>query len=190
MKKMYHLTKEHLWRKINVPGRKLEGRTNPFFSGHCAFKFYDDVQNREHLVGVDEPTFSAWKEYGLMDSLRDHISMNEDLVVLEVPITEEGREGFVRDHCYWSPKNFRQEHGRNLFRITPFFGGMFEEPRPADEQRIVEEAIKNYRTSATWIKDYDGGFGVPEIWIPQDTPVEDIKVVGRINSGSLELAAA
>jgi len=134
----------------------------------------------KYLVGILNHLDEGWVEHGLMEDLIEQtigsfVLNRENLielipgeVVLKVPIIETG--GFVREHAYGSPKRFVELYGKDYWALKLKLG--FSRLSP-EEQEIFRATRKEYLESTISIEDYkDGMYEVPEIWLPQRTPVE------------------
>ncbi len=190
MNKAYHLTPRECSEDIKRSGY-LEPRTNPMIFEH--FAFMDGFLKAEHKVNMgcnsrfvvgalDSPDFQDWKEHGLYERLIERVSsfwemgdewydkkVHDELSVLSFPVPD---TSFVRDHGHISPKTFMEVCGKDLWYMISH-GGLQTEKRG----EIFLKQLEKYYMSVTRITSYDGGFQVPEVWVPEPVSSKNIEEV-------------
>lgn len=168
MDRIYHYTSNRNWISINQSGM-LVPKSNPYgrnielaveIEVKTSPRVREVITSDSYLVGIPESSIDAWVECGLMEHLVKHTSKE---MVLAVPILlEEG--AFVREYKYASPKYMIESAGRDLFKE-------FLEGEISSRAFVHSEFWLNYIESTIRLEEYDGQFEVPEIWLPQRTPV-------------------
>ena len=82
----------------------------------------------------------------------------------------EDSKGFVREHAICSPKEFREKYQSDLsFEV---YAGKV----PVSDPR-VEETLISYWNAVVPLSEYRGDFKVPEIWIPEEIGLADVRKV-------------
>ena len=168
MDKIYHRTPERNWKSIRRDGT-LFPRSNPLLGinkKRLSRGVTDAISSDSYLVGLEDPTSRGWKDFGLMEHLKSYLAREDDYIeVLEIPILEESG-AFVRDHSIVSSKTFLELYGAD------FMNG--RERNSIDKKEIYEEHWEQYFETTIPLKLYKGDYKAPEIWIPQQTPLEKI----------------
>lgn len=110
------------------------------------------------VVGLLEGTETQWGAYGLWQKLVEHTSGQ---VKIDFP-TPSLDDAFVREHAYISPRiakdHFHLAWEDFLCDDAQFYG-----------------AVRLYYGSTIPLSEYGGDFLVPEIWIPQKIPAENLR---------------
>lgn len=158
---VYHYTSNERWRLIQWAG-KLYAVTSPQNFGFSMKKFdvskhARDIAKRsgDCIVGIPQYAAHRWASSGLMNHVLERTTGE---VILDVPVLERSN-AFVREHKYFSPRRMIEVYGENLWGST-----VPNDPR-------VDAEIKRYFESAVPLEGYDGNYEVPEVWLPQNTPL-------------------
>jgi hypothetical protein len=169
MERILHYTTEENLRKIEAEGALLP-KSSAF--DFLAFGFLDVserviklCESGEYLVGFPVTHEYRWEEYGLLPHLR---KKTKGEVILEVPVLK--HEGLAREHMHRSPKQMLEHAGEDLFCASPI------------TDRRLDTFYKRYFESTVSLSDYKGDFIVPEIWLSQITPIEQVKIIKRIST--------
>lgn len=179
---IYHLTSNHCWNQI-----KNDGCLKPLSDPGLHIKDLSDktkeiIEPRNYLVGMPIESFESWENYGLLENVERYaVHKNpyyglrpgrNNFVVLRVPILR--KEGaFVREHKYPTSKWGDQFMPGAISEV-----GDGELSEASDEEiEFVDGLWFEYHNSTIRLEDYHGQFEVPEIWLPQKTPVDLIKIV-------------
>lgn len=174
MDRILHYTTEENLRQIESSGVLL-----PKSCASDSFSFgFLDVSERviqlcgpgEYLVGFPVTHKYRWEEYGLLAHVR---KKTKDEVILEVPVLK--YEGLVRDHMHHCPKTDLELYGEDVFSgIGTGKTRIWDERFHAQHKKYVESTVA--------LADYKGDFIVPEIWLSQAVPFEQIKIIKRIST--------
>jgi len=165
MNVIYHYTSQEKWKAIQDSG-VLIPKSYPAARGEMYKKYINDLRSTAYTVGLSEPIPSGWMKYELMSWL---MVWTKGEVLLEVPITDKDNT-FIREHAEFSPRTFKQRFGTNLWEEIRRNPALFTHPRN-------QALFISYLKTSTPLNDYAGNFKAPEIWTPQETPVEIIKVI-------------
>lgn len=164
-----HYTSPENWRACQRSGF-VEPKSIPYYDWERDNPQRGVLAYSPYLVGLLNP--GGWNRQGLMDELVvRRASSHSGLMILGVPISEMGW-AFVREHAPMSPAALNERRGYDLYGKW-VSGGQLTDV----EKNIVTEARRQYLESSTPLKEYDGGFECPEIWLPNRTPVDEIKVI-------------
>ncbi|MDP3989801.1 MAG: hypothetical protein Q8Q01_01195 [archaeon] len=163
MNELIHYTSNKKWNQIKRVGYLL-----PFSSPQNVREDISDrvrriVGYKKYVVGIQAPPCDNWIEYGLINYLLNHTTGE---VKLRVPILEPNN-CFVRDHAHLSPKGTEERYGINLFKLA------WEKEISSKDKRLLE-CIEGYYESTVKLEEYDGGYNVPEIWLDQITPINQL----------------
>lgn len=174
MEQIYHYTSESNWEKIKEGGI-LMPKSGPFDSIDDIIAIPQRVKEivtfKNYLVGIPPESLNKWIEYGLMDYVVDHISKKTPKkVMLKVPIFNK-EEAFVREHKFMSPKYFINSYEEDLWKK------LWNCEISEEEDFRTKDSLIKYIESTTRLSDYKGQFEVPEVWIPQETPIDKLELV-------------
>ncbi len=185
--RVYHMTTWYRWVNYIQRGMRslpkiLLPRTNPKEELGASKNDQDLINqlgtflDKNYVVCGAVKDFSDWKEHGLYNRLKNHVcrDFDQSLVVLSF-ILETGENVYVREHAHWSPKRFTELCGKNLFRFLNS-----EEVPSDDEIKLFHSQQRLFLASSTPIKDYDGSFQLPEIWVPYAIPLDKITLEEEI----------
>lgn len=177
---MYHFLSMENWQSVKVE-KVLRPESNPRREELPA-RQQKIVLHEKHLVGIPQGKLLKWKQYGNWDYLCDfvafHLGFNtgwaKKIVQLKVPILE--TEGaLVREHKYISP--------RYMNRLVPGLSSELDEMYRSSGMSMVPEKmwkqyvgfLNNYLASTMPLNQYHDEFEVPELWLPQDTPIDNLE---------------
>lgn len=175
VRRIYHYTSLSNWRKIQQAG-VLEPNTFLYGWSFLHPEIEEIVDNNQEIYtkqyitgGVDSANFQQWRDYGLHDRLLDHVSKNEDQIILLSFPASAVRGALIRDHAHTSPIKLKEAYGDKQ---------TFKERYSMEISQMVL-----YHTSTVRGIKYDGSFKVPEIWIPHSVSISDITVekVGKVS---------
>lgn len=163
-----HYTSPEKWKACQRSGF-VEPKSVPYYDWERDHPQRGVLAYSPYLVGLLNP--GGWNRQGLMDELVvRRASSRSGLMILGVPISEMGW-AFVREHALMSPVTLNERWGYDLY-------GKWVSGNLTDtEKNIVTEARRQYLGSSTPLKEYDGNFECPEIWLPNRTPVDQITVI-------------
>ena len=165
-KKVYHYTSLKNWEKIQEDRALM-----PLSYALPVIWTVDErirqmVNGRNYLTALESPQPDSWKKFGLIDYLMKHTTGE---VLLEVPVLDT-ENAFVRDHALYSPRRFLDLCGE------PIFDRLDKEERfPEELDKLIHDLRTEYLESVIPFNSYDGRHKVPEIWLPQKTPIKLIK---------------
>lgn len=163
MERIVHYTSNQNWGMIKELGFLLP-KSNPNTSpGTLSDRVSSLISEESYLVGIPNPLDAGWVKSGLMEYILERTTGE---VLLNVPILNKNG-AFVRDHIHASPKRFRSQYGEDLW------GKLLRGEIEFNDPRIVE-AANSYLESTTSLESYNGNYEVPEIWLPQKTPISQI----------------
>lgn len=166
MAHIVHYTSKKEWGKIKKSGF-LEPRSEPDNFCEVPEGVKSTVRWDSYIVGLQNAIDKGWHEYGLMDDLMRH---TKGEVALIVPI-KDYNGAFVREHAHISPKVYMEKYGEDLWKAI-------NDGKITDSDPRVQEAYKKYMESSVPLAEYSGGYAVPEIWIPQKIPINDLEPIG------------
>jgi len=159
IKKIYHYTSKQ---NFDIISREniLEAKTKlPI----------DDLTLCNFVTGIPAPNHKGWEEYGLMPYLIEHAGGN---VIFEIPIHKRRREyTLVREHALYSPKRFLELFSEDLW-VKMYSGHVTKE-----DQEKITTCENEYISSTVPLNRYKGNFKAPEIWLPQDTYITELKLI-------------
>ena len=168
MRYMYHFTSKENWKKIQtfgklIPKTIIEWTHQPKdFTKHtksiCSKKIY--------TVGFPRVRHAGWVKSGLWKEIFRLIKA-EVLLKIKLPINS---KGFVREHFFASPKGMKEKYGENIYFLA------YSKKISVHDSRIGDSLFKYYNSAIPLTK-YKSKFIVPEIWIPEEIPLKDIKKV-------------
>lgn len=161
-----HYTSKKKWKKIKK-SEFLEPRSEPDNFCEVPEGVKSTVKWDSYIVGLQKAVDKGWHEYGLMYDLMRH---TKGEVALIVPIKDYDG-AFVREHAHVSPKVFIEQYGKGMWKEWTSGKINGSDPR-------VQEAYKKYMESSVPLAKYSGGYAVPEIWIPQKIPINDLEPIG------------
>ncbi len=178
---LYHFTSQKNWKTIQQE-KVLRPLSDPR-KEELPRKLQSIISENKYLVGIPTASLDAWKQWGIMYHLEewvvfhnpyDYDHKKKDLVCLQVPVLE-GEKAFVREHKYIADRYLNQQSpnlSRDLHEMWRS-SGMSEVSK--ERFQIFVDCLKEYLASLTILNDYKNDFEVPEIWLPQETPVALIK---------------
>ncbi len=161
--KLYHYTSEKNWKKIKDEGvLRMATRFNPRIKKEDWLKYtlkFNFPIADHYTCSFFEPEPKNWKEYGLFDLLMEEFAVGDYL--LELNIEDESTYPIiVREHKFHSPK----EYGMSVSK--------WRKRKNRDSKPHLREKWYN---SAVLLKNYDNTFICPEILIPFNIYLKDIK---------------
>ena len=160
MNELIHYTSNKNWDKIKLEGYLIPFSTPQNLHKNLSSRVRSIVGDNSYIVGIQTPLGGGWFKYGLIGYLLNHTTSE---VILKVPILKPDN-CFVRDHAHYSPKGTKDIYGVDLFKAS------LEDKIDYDDKRLLE-SITRYYESTVRLKEYDGSYNVPEIWLNQITPV-------------------
>ena len=168
MNYFYHFTSKKNWGKI-----KNSGKITPRTIIQWVYNPEDFTKktrllcvHKHYTVGFPEPFHKGWVEYGLWNEIFRLIKA-EVLLKIRIP---KNSKGFVREHSLCSPKGIKERYGTDIYFLA------YNKKISVHDQRIKESLI-SYWNSAEALNKYKNNFKVPEIWIPEDIPLKDIREI-------------
>lgn len=191
MEYVYHFTSREGWEGIRASGVLNPNTPNELYNPEdCAKlgiilspRLRSIMKDESYFVAIPELNHSGWQEYQLLDDLKFEARKG---VVLKVPVIN--RKGaFIREHAHFSPKKFLDKFGIDLMHSEKICLEVIENGRVLDRRFI--DAVNEYYESTTALEDYKGDFKVPEVWIPQKTPLDKLEVVVNNTQVQEELTA-
>jgi hypothetical protein len=128
-----------------------------------------DLHHEQYLVGIPSYAYTAWKKSGLLENI---IGLTTGEVLIQFSIKNQ-EDSFIRDAKYITAEYMKKDCGRNLWLDLA-------EGRMMPSQFACRKYHRRYIQSTTLLENYDGGFEVPEIWVPHGIPLDEIIIVKRI----------
>jgi len=166
MKYMYHFTSKDNWDNIKK-SRKLLPQSiieSDYNKKDFSKKTKSICIERKYTVGFPKPFHKGWIEYGLWDEIFRLIKC-EILLKIKIP---KNSNGFVREHKLCSPKGMKEKYGKDIYFLI--YSGKINV-----EDKRIKESLINYWNSAISLDEYKDNFIVPEIWVPEEIHLKDIK---------------
>jgi hypothetical protein len=179
---IFHLTTREVVRSIRKD-KKLLPLSDPyspeFFASKTARKIASNrvksiVALDKYLVGIPESRYFDWEHSSLFRQLRRHISYGckcEELITLRVPILSL-EDAFIREAYYLSEEYMHQKGDRNIW--TMITNGYM-----SPSQFVCRKYHRIYISSTIPLKNYSGEFKIPEIWLPQETPLSLVQIIEK-----------
>ncbi|MBL7147359.1 MAG: hypothetical protein ISS82_00860 [Nanoarchaeota archaeon] len=168
MQYMYHFTSKENWKKIQTSGKLIPKTTIEWVYESKDFteRTKSICPQRKYTVGFPEPCHKGWVEYGVWDEIFRLIKAE---VILKIKLPENSK-GFVREHVSITPKRMKEKYGEDVY-FQAYSGKI-----PVRDPKIKESLVKYYNSAVPLAK-YKGNFIVPEIWIPEEIPLENIEQI-------------
>ena len=175
MEKVYHYTSKKNWKKTQKT-KILLPKSEGFHFEYVPERVIRILGSTigVYLTALKNPQDRGWIQTGLMPLLTEH---TKGEVLLEIPVIEK-EKAFVRDHSLNSPEAFLKEYGTDLYTIIHNNSHRYRnEPTKQHQfsEREDETIIRlrqRYLNSTILLKDYNGSYKAPELWLPQKTPLE------------------
>ena len=189
--KLYHFTSADCWEQIQKDG-VLKPLTE-VSAGKLSDRVKDVITDSPYLVGIPPSKVEAWKKYDLMENLLNHVGRGfgmfvaiyserkEDLVLLEVPINNP-ENAFVREHKFISPKYTAKFDSRLFSEIEGMYASSGMSMASDEQMEMWESFSKEWLDSAVRLTDYDGSFKVPELYLHQETPLEQVELIKQFRA--------
>ncbi len=181
-----HLTSPYHWKKIQET-KVLEPLTEPVLSEGVAPQIKAKVAGNKYLVTIPEEALAAWEEYGLLQAVEkkaaDHVGVigcagatRESYLILKIPVLDDDKI-FVKEHRYPTCKYGDQFMPGAVIEVEYESRSCGMSTAKPKEREFVNRLWEQYNDSAVLFAAYPGNFVVPELWLPQRTPINLIEIL-------------
>ena len=181
----HHLISTRNWEGVQKSGF-LKPMTEPSLEHVTLESARALIKNKRYIVCVPSGDFKIWEYYSMLDSLKRRVVIGEgcgydvpkrnEFMHLEVPIINP-KGAFVREHWF----STRDYGDMKMYGAVSEVQGMYDTSgmnmATKKEIEFVGSLWDKYRDSAVSLSEYQGQFKIPEIWLPQRTPVNLVKIL-------------